>query len=158
MKKMNVTSENFSAIREALKNGESVNVNDAIVLVSFQANTETINPETGKKTRTPFYYVAEGGNKYTSTRLKEVLGIETEKKGTRTEVTFEAIWEQIPGLAKAASIPVVEAAYIQLGEILATMKAEAAQAVEARKAALLAELAEMGVTIPVQTPKKKGRK
>lgn len=158
MKNLNITSENFGAIREALKNGESVNVNDTIVLVSFQANTETINPATGKKTRTPFYYVTEDGVKYTSTRLKEVLGIEAEKKGIRTEVTFATIWEQIPGLAKAATIAEVEAAYNQLGEILTAMKEEAAQAVEARKAALLAELAEMGVTIPVQTKGKKGRK
>jgi hypothetical protein len=99
---MTITAENFSAIREELKNGTAVQVNNQITLVGYEPNTERVNPN-GKKTRTPFYYLSEGGKKYTSTTLKEALGIETETKSQREETTFAKIWEQAQGLAKEAT-------------------------------------------------------
>lgn len=131
MKKMQVTADNFGTIREALKAGESVNVNDVIVLVGFIANTEKVNPN-GKKTRTPFYYKAETGAKLTSTQLKEKLGLETEKKGERKETTFASIWEQAKGLANNASIAELKEAAKFLQE-LAKQKAEEAKKAEAEE-------------------------
>lgn len=101
---LNVTAENFSIIRETLKSGKSANINTIITLVGFEPNTETLNKQTGKITRTPFYYVSEDGKKYTSTQLKEVLNIEPEKKGSRRETTFAAIFEQLKGLANRATL------------------------------------------------------
>lgn len=102
MVQMTITAENFSAIREELKNGSAVQVNNAITLVSFESNTERVNAN-GKKTRTPFYYIADNGKKYTSTTLKELLGIEAETKSQREETTFAKVWEQAKGLAKSAT-------------------------------------------------------
>ena len=91
MVQLTITAENFSAIREELKNGSAVQVNNTVTLVGYEPNTERVNPN-GKKTRTPFYYLAEGGKKYTSTNLKEALGIETETKSRREETTFAKVW------------------------------------------------------------------
>lgn len=102
MKKLNVTAENFSAIRECLKSGENVEVNEKVKLIGYIPNTEKVN-ENGKKTRTPFYYLDSNGKRYTSTTLKEVLGIEPETKGERESTTFSKVWEQAKGLAKQAT-------------------------------------------------------
>lgn len=131
MKNLVVTAENFGTIREALKAGESVNVNGLITLTGYKANTEKVNPN-GKKTRTPFYYVTEEGAKLTSTQLKEKLGLETEKKSERKETTFASIWEQAKGLANNASIEELKAAAKFLNE-LAKEKTEAAKKAEAEE-------------------------
>lgn len=131
MKTLNITAENFGAIREALKAGESVQVNEIVTLTSYKANTEKVN-ENGKKTRTPFYYIAESGKLYTSTTLKSLLGIETETKGERKETTFASIWEQAKGLANNASIEELKAAAKFLQD-LAKEKAEAAKKAEAEE-------------------------
>lgn len=102
MKKLSVNAENFSVIRESLKNGENVVVNEKVTLTSYIPNTEKVN-ENGKKTRTPFYYIDKEGKRYTSTTLKEVLGIEPETKGERETTTFAKVWEQAKGLAKQAT-------------------------------------------------------
>lgn len=131
MKNLVITAENFGAIRESLKAGESVNVNEVVVLTSYKANTEKVN-ENGKKTRTPFYYIAENGKLYTSTTLKSLLGIEAETKGERKETTFASIWEQAKGLASNASIEELKAAAKFLQE-LAKQKAEEAKKAEAEE-------------------------
>jgi hypothetical protein len=102
MVQLTISAENFSAIREELKNGSTVQVNNLITLVGYEPNKEWVNPN-GKKTRTPFYYLAEGGKRYTSTTLKEVLGIEAETKSQREATTFAKVWEQAKGLAKEAT-------------------------------------------------------
>ena len=128
MKKLTVTSENFGTIRESLKAGESVNVNDVVTLTGYKANTEKVNAN-GKKTRTPFYYVSESGKLYTSTTLKAVLGIEAETKSERKETTFATIWEQAQGLASNATITELKEAAKFLQE-LAKEKAEAKKKAE----------------------------
>lgn len=128
MKTLKITAENFGAIRESLKSGESVNVNGAVTLTGYKANTEKVNAN-GKKTRTPFYYVSENGKLYTSTTLKTLLGIETETKGERKETTFASIWEQARGLAQNASITELKEAAKFLTD-LAKEKAEAAKKAE----------------------------
>lgn len=137
MKNVTVTAENFSLVRESLKGGESVNVNNVIVLTSFIANTEKINPN-GKKTRTPFYYVSEEGKKYTSTTLKELLGIEQETKSKREETTFAKVWEQAKGLAQAASSEELKEA----AKFLQEAAKEAAKREEAERASKAAAAAE----------------
>lgn len=128
MKELRVTSENFGAIRENLKAGESVNVNNVVTLTSYKGNTEKVNAN-GKKTRTPFYYISESNKVYTSTTLKALLGIEAETKGERKETTFASIWEQAKGLANNASIAELKEAAKFLQE-LAKEKAEAAKKAE----------------------------
>lgn len=128
MKNLVVTAENFGTIREALKAGESVNVNEIVVLTGCKLNTEKVNPN-GKKTRTPFYYVSESGKVYTSTTLKALLGIEVETKSERKETTFASIWEQAKGLANNASIAELKEAAKFLQE-LAKEKTEAAKKAE----------------------------
>lgn len=137
MKNVQVTAENFSLVRESLKNGESVNVNGAVVLTGFVANTEKVNPN-GKKTRTPFYYVSEEGKKYTSTTLKELLGIEQETKGKREETTFAKVWEQAKGLSQAASSEELKEA----AKFLQEAAKEAAKREEEERASKAAEAAE----------------
>lgn len=131
MKQLKVTAENFGAIRESLKAGESVQVNEVVTLTGYRANTEKVNPN-GKKTRTPFYYVSESGKLYTSTTLKALLGIEAETKGERKETTFASIWEQAKGLANNASIEELKAAAKFLQE-LAKQKAEETKKAEAEE-------------------------
>lgn len=128
MKNLVITAENFGAIRESLKAGESVNVNNVVVLTSYKANTEKVNAN-GKKTRTPFYYISESNKVYTSTTLKTLLGIETETKGERKETTFSSIWEQAKGLANNASIAELKEAAKFLTD-LAKQKAEEAKKAE----------------------------
>jgi hypothetical protein len=131
MKNLVITTENFGSIRESLKAGESVNVNNVVVLTGYKANTEKVNAN-GKKTRTPFYYISESNKVYTSTTLKALLGIEAETKGERKETTFASIWEQAKGLASNASIAELKEAAKFLQE-LAKQKAEEAKKAEAEE-------------------------
>lgn len=135
MRNLVVTAENFGTIRESLKAGESVNVNDVVTLTGYKANTEKVNSN-GKKTRTPFYYISESGKLYTSTTLKAVLGIEAETKGERKETTFATIWEQAKGLANNATIAELKEASKFLQE-LAKQKAEEAKKAEAEEIKML---------------------
>ena len=131
---LTISAENFSAIRETLKSGKTAQVNNAITLVGYEPNKEWVN-DNGKKTRTPFYYLAEGGKRYTSTTLKEVLGLETEQKTKREETTFAKVWEQAKGLAKnATSEELKEAA-----KYLADLAKEAQKIEEAEKQAQAAQ-------------------
>lgn len=146
MVQMTISAENFSAIRETLKSGESAQVNDLITLVGYEPNREWVN-ENGKKTRTPFYYLAEGGKRYTSTSLKEALGLETETKTKREATTFAKLWEQCRGLAKDASSEELKEAAKYLQELAkeaqkreeAEKQAQAAQAAQALKASGLSK-------------------
>ena len=131
MKNLNVTAENFSAIREALKMRESVRVNDKVNLVSFEANTQRVS-ESGKVVRTPFYYVADDDTKYTSVTLKKLLGIELETKGERKVTTFASVWEQAAKLASDASDDEISDAIKVLQEIQKARK----EAEKARKEAI----------------------
>lgn len=134
---LNVTSENFASIREALKSGKSANINAIITLTGFQPNTESLNKQTGKITRTPFYYISEDGKKYTSTQLKEVLNIEPEKKGSRKETTFLTVFEQLKGLSNKATIEELQEANNFFERVYKERKeAEEAAKIEAAKAAL----------------------
>lgn len=131
MKHLIVTAENFSAIREALKNRESVCVNGKVNLVSFEANTQRVS-ESGKVVRTPFYYVSEDETKYTSVTLKKLLGIELETKGERKATTFASVWEQAAKLASDASDDEIIDAIKILQEIQKARK----EAEKARKEAI----------------------
>ena len=141
MVQLTISAENFSAIRETLKSGETAQVNNAVTLVGYEPNTERVNAN-GKKTRTPFYYLCEGGKKYTSTTLKEALGIETETKSQRDETTFSKIWEQAKGLAKEATSEELKEAAKYLQELAkeaqkreeAERQTQVAQAAQALKA------------------------
>ena len=124
MKNLKITEANFAEIREALKERVVVRVNDTITLVSFVANTEYVS-EKGCKVRTPFYYVAEDGNKYIAKTLKELLGLQPETKGTRKATTFASIWEQASKLAHDASSEELEDAIEVLKAILDMRNAEA---------------------------------
>lgn len=135
---LNVTAENFSIIRETLKSEKSVNVNELITLTGFQPNSESLNKQTGKITRTPFYYISENGKKYTSTQLKEVLNIEPEKKGSRKETTFLAIFEQLKGLANRATLEELQEANNFFERVYKERKeSEEAAKIETAKAALM---------------------
>ena len=145
MVQLTISAENFSAIREELKNGSAVQVNNQIALVGYEPNTERVNPN-GKKTRTPFYYLSEGGKKYTSTTLKEALGIETETKSQREETTFAKVWEQAKGLAKeATSEELKEAAKYLSGLAKEAQKREEAEK-QAQAAQALADLKASGLS------------
>lgn len=135
MKNLSVNENNFSEIRETLKNGEKCNVNNVLTIVSFESNTERIS-ENGKKVRTPFMYILENGTKVTSTKLKALLNIEPEKKGERKETTFATIWEQAKGLAKDATETEIQEAAKYFQELLKAKK----EAAKAAKAAKIAEL------------------
>lgn len=136
MKNLNVTAENFSTIREALKSGQVVKVNNTLVLSTFEPNTETLNENTGKYTRTPFMYVAKDGKKFTSTTLKKALGIEPEQKGERKNVTFSSIWPQLKALAKDASLEELQEA----SKFLSSLYEEKKKAQESAKAKEIEEL------------------
>lgn len=140
MKNLKVTEENFSSIREALKDREVVRVNDKITLVSFVANSEYIS-EKGCKVRTPFYYVSEDGTKYIAKTLKEFLGLQPEKKGERKNTTFASIWEQAAKLAKDASDSEISEAIKTLQEIQKNRKEAAAAKAKAEAEAEQATLA-----------------
>lgn len=146
MLQLTINADNFSAIREELKNGNSVLVNNAIALVGYEPNKEWVN-DNGKKTRTPFYYLAEGGKRYTSTTLKETLGLETEQKTKREATTFAKVWEQAKGLAKEATSKELKEAAKYLSELAkeaekreeAEKQEQAAQAAQALKASGLSK-------------------
>ena len=143
---LQVTNENFAAIREALKEGKHVNVNGKIALTGYIANTETISAN-GRKVRTPFYYVSEDGNKLTSYKLKAILGIEPETKGERKKETFSSLYERLSLMADEATEEELQTAANFFAEKAEAKRAAAAQAREDEKAKLLARLAELGVTI-----------
>lgn len=143
---LQVTNENFAAIREALKEGKQVNVNGKVNLTGYVANTEAISAN-GRKVRTPFYYVSEDGNKLTSYKLKAILGIEPETKGERKKETFSSLYERISLMADEASEEELQTAANFFAEKAEAKRAAAAQAREEEKTKLLARLAELGVTL-----------
>ena len=143
---LQVTNENFAAIREALKEGKQVRVNDKVSLTGYIANTETISAS-GRKVRTPFYYVGEDDKKYTSYQLKAVLGIEPETKGERKKETFSSLYERLSLMAEEATEEELQTAASFFAEKAEEKRREAEQARENEKAKLLARLAELGVTI-----------
>lgn len=160
MKNLKVTEANFSEIREALKEREVVRVNDKITLISFVANTEYIS-EKGCKVRTPFYYVAESGEKYIAKTLKELLGLQPEKKGERKSTTFASIWAQAEKLAQDASDAEISEAIKTLQEIQKNRK-EAAEAkrkaeAEAEQSTLAALAKKYGFTLKAEAKPKAKR-
>ena len=143
---LSVTNENFQVIRESLKEGKQVRVNDKVSLTGYIANTESISAN-GRKVRTPFYYVGEGDKKYTSYQLKAVLGIEPETKGERKKETFSSLYERLSLMADEATEEELQTAASFFAEKAEAKRAAAAQARENEKAKLLARLAELGVTL-----------
>lgn len=148
MVQLTITTDNFSVVRETLKSGETALVNNSITLVGYEPNREWVN-DNGKKTRTPFYYLAEGGRRYTSTTLKEALGVETEQKTKREATTFAKVWEQAKGLAKEATSEELKEAAKYLQDLAkeaqkreeAERQAQAAQALADLKASGLSNAA-----------------
>lgn len=139
-KVLTVTVENFAVIRETLKSGEKCIVNDKVTLTGYLPNTEHLS-ESGKKVRTPFYYIAEDGTKYTSTTLKNLLGLECETKGERKATTFASVWAQLEKLADTATAKELQdAAKVLQEKAKAKTKAEAEEKA-AKIAALEAQLA-----------------
>lgn len=143
---LQVTNENFAAIREALKEGKKVSVNGKVSLTGYIANTESISAN-GRKVRTPFYYVSEDGNKLTSYKLKAMLGIEPETKGERKKETFANLYERLALMADEATEEELQTASTFFAEKAEAKRAAAVQAREDEKAKLLARLAELGVTL-----------
>lgn len=143
---LQVTNENFAAIRETLKEGKQVNVNGKVLLTGYIANTETISAN-GRKVRTPFYYVGEGEKKYTSYQLKAVLGIEPETKGERKKETFASLYERLSLMADEASEEELQTASTFFTQKAEEKRRQAEQAREEEKNKLLARLAELGVTL-----------
>ena len=143
---LQVTNENFAAIREALKEGKQVNVNGKIALTGYIANTESISAN-GRKVRTPFYYVGEDDKKYTSYQLKAVLGIEPETKGERKKETFANLYERLSLMADEATERELQTAAAFFTQKAEEKRRAAEQAREDEKAKLLARLAELGVTL-----------
>lgn len=143
---LQVTNENFASIREALKEGKQVNVNDKVNLTGYIANTESISAN-GRKVRTPFYYVGEGEKKYTSYQLKAVLGIEPETKGERKKETFANLYERMSLMADEATEEELQTAATFFAEKAEEKRRQAEHAREEEKNKLLARLAELGVTI-----------
>ena len=143
---LSVTEENFQVIRETLKEGKQVRVNDKVNLTGYIANTETISAN-GRKVRTPFYYVSEDGNKLTSYKLKAILGIEPETKGERKKETFSSLYERLSLMADEATEEELQTAATFFAQKAEAKRAAAAQAREDEKTKLLARLAELGVTI-----------
>lgn len=143
---LQVTNENFAAIRESLKEGKKVSVNGKIALTGYIANTETISAN-GRKVRTPFYYVSEDGNQLTSYKLKAILGIEPETKGERKKETFANLYERLSLMAEEATEEELQTASNFFAEKAEEKRRQAEQAREDEKAKLIARLAELGVTI-----------
>ena len=143
---LQVTNENFAAIREALKEGKKVNVNGKVSLTGYIANTESISAN-GRKVRTPFYYVGEGEKKYTSDQLKAVLGIEPETKGERKKETFSSLYGRLSLMADEATEEELQTAASFVAEKAEEKRRAAEQAREDEKTKLLARLAELGVTL-----------
>lgn len=143
---LQVSNENFQVIRETLKEGKQVRVNDKVSLTGYIANTESISAN-GRKVRTPFYYVGEDDKKYTSYQLKAVLGIEPETKGERKKETFSSLYERLSLMADEATEEELQTASTFFAEKAEEKRRQAEQAREDEKAKLLARLAELGVTI-----------
>lgn len=143
---LQVTNENFAAIREALKEGKKVSVNGKVNLTGYIANTESISAN-GRKVRTPFYYVGEEDKKYTSYQLKAVLGIEPETKGERKKETFSSLYERLSLMSDEATEEELQTAATFFSQKAEAKRAAAAQAREEEKNKLLARLAELGVTL-----------
>ena len=143
---LSVTNENFQVIRESLKEGKQVRVNDKVSLTDYIANTESISAN-GRKVRTPFYYVSEDGNKLTSYKLKAILGIEPETKGERKKETFANLYERLSLMADEATEEELQTASTFFAEKAEEKRRAAEQARENEKAKLLARLAELGVTL-----------
>lgn len=143
---LQVTNENFAAIREALKEGKKVRVNDKVTLTGYIANTESISAN-GRKVRTPFYYVGEDDKKYTSYQLKAVLGIEPETKGERKKETFASLYERLSLMAEEATEEELQTAADYFKGKAEEKRRQAEQAREDEKAKLIARLAELGVTL-----------
>lgn len=143
---LQVSNENFQVIRETLKEGKQVRVNDKVSLTGYIANTESISAN-GRKVRTPFYYVGEDDKKYTSYQLKAVLGIEPETKGERKKETFSSLYERLSLMAEEATEEELQTAATFFTQKAEAKRAAAEQAREDEKAKLLARLAELGVTI-----------
>lgn len=143
---LQVTNENFAAIREALKEGKQVNVNGKVSLTGYIGNTESISAN-GRKVRTPFYYVGEGEKKYTSYQLKAVLGIEPETKGERKKETFANLYDRLSLMADEASLEELQTASTFFAEKAEAKRAAAEQAREDEKAKLIERLRQLGVTL-----------
>ena len=143
---LQVTNENFAAIREALKEGKQVSVNGKVNLTGYIANTETISAN-GRKVRTPFYYLSEDGNKLTSYKLKAILGIEPETKGERKKETFANLYERLSLMADEATEEELQTAATFFTQKAEEKRKQAEQAREEEKTKLLARLAELGVTL-----------
>ena len=143
---LQVTNENFAAIREALKEGKKVSVNGKVLLTGYIANTESISAN-GRKVRTPFYYVGEDNKKYTSYQLKAVLGIEPETKGERKKETFSSLYERLSLMSDEATDEELQAAATFFTQKAEEKRRAAEQAREDEKTKLLARLAELGVTL-----------
>lgn len=154
MKTLNVNGSSFSQIRETLKSGETVCVNNTVNIVSFELNTEKVSPN-GKKVRTPFFYVLENGQKVNSTKLKAMLGIEAETKGARKETTFESIWEQAILLAAAADLDVLKEAIKELKNVIDNKEAEKAALLEAEKQRIIEAAKKLGLVLQ---PKQRNKK
>lgn len=154
MKTLNVNANNFSEIRETLKKGEEILVNNTINIVGFEPNTERIS-ENGKKVRTPFMYILENGTKVTSTKLKALLNIEPEKKGERKETTFTTIWEQTILLASSADLSVLKDALKELKNVIDNKENEKAALIEREKAALIEAAKKLGLVLQ---PKQRNNK
>ena len=143
---LQVTNENFAAIRETLKDGKQVRVNDKVNLTGYIANTESISAN-GRKVRTPFYYVGEDDKKYTSYQLKAVLGIDPETKGERKKETFASLYERLSLMADEATEEELQTASTFFAEKAEAKRAAAAAAIEEEKKTLIERLKALGVTI-----------
>lgn len=143
---LQVTNENFAAIREALKEGKKVNVNGKVNLTGYIANTESISAN-GRKVRTPFYYVGEDDKKYTSYQLKAVLGIEPETKGERKKETFASLYERLSLMADEATEEELQTAATFFTQKAEDKRRAAAEAIEEEKKTLIERLKALGVTI-----------
>lgn len=143
---LQVTNENFAAIRETLKEGKQVRVNDKVNLTGYISNTESISAN-GRKVRTPFYYVGEGDKKYTSYQLKAVLGIEPETKGERKKETFANLYERLTLMADEATEEELQTAATFFAQKAEEKRRQAAEAIEEEKKTLIERLKALGVTI-----------
>ena len=143
---LSVTNENFQVIRESLKEGKQVRVNDKVSLTGYIANTETISAN-GRKVRTPFYYVGEDNKKYTSYQLKAVLGIEPETKGERKKETFSSLYERLSLMAEEATEEELQTAAAFFTQKAEEKRRQAAKAIEEEKKTLIERLKALGVTI-----------
>lgn len=142
---LSVSNENFQLVRETLKEGKQVRVNDKVDLTGYIANTESISAN-GRKVRTPFYYVGEDNKKYTSYQLKAVLGIEPETKGERKKETFSSLYERLTLMADEATEEELQTAATFFSQKAEEKRRAAEQAIEEEKKTLIERLKALGVT------------